>query len=262
MNTRLNFSSDGFGSLSPSKAQLVGLVACVALGLSACSTTSRQLPVSPSSVTITDAANGRQVPVALYGLGRGERPLAVISNGYGGNNTAYAFIAEALVRRGYLVAAVQQDLPSDPPMPQGGENLAERRRPHWAVGVSAILAVQRTLRAQGAVSEAPMVLVGHSNGGDISMLLAQERPDAVRMVFSLDNRRMPLPRTARPRVCSLRSSDQPADRGVLPSPEEAAGLGIQITQAVDLQHNDMWDGAAPPQKAQMLEALGRCLAAS
>ena len=43
-------------------------------------------------------------------------PIAFISNGNTVKNTEYSFLANALAARGYLVASVQQDLPTDPPL--------------------------------------------------------------------------------------------------------------------------------------------------
>src|SRR5271163_1647507 len=43
-------------------------------------------------------------------------PVAIISNGNTVRNTEYSFLANVLAARGYLVASIQQDLPSDPPL--------------------------------------------------------------------------------------------------------------------------------------------------
>jgi hypothetical protein len=84
------------------------------------------------------------------------------------------------------------------------------------------------------------------------MLLAHEYPELVDKVISLDNRRMPLPRTRKPRVYSLRSGDQPADKGVLPDAAEQAALGIRIVKLPAIRHDDMLDGeATEAQKQEM-----------
>jgi hypothetical protein len=87
------------------------------------------------------------------------------------------------------------------------------------------------------------------------MLFAREHPDLVRIVISLDNRRMPFPRTARPRVFSIRSSDQAADDGVIPKLEEQAALGMEVVKLQATIHNDMWDGGTEAQKAEMLRLI-------
>ena len=43
-------------------------------------------------------------------------PVAIISNGNTVKNTEYSFLANVLATRGYLVASIQQDLPTDPPL--------------------------------------------------------------------------------------------------------------------------------------------------
>ena len=71
---------------------------------------------------------------------------------------------------------------------------------------------------------------------------------------------MPLPRAARPRVLSLRSSDQVADPGVLPTPAEQAQFGSMIIQLQNTRHNDMQDGAIKAQQQEMSAAIVRFLA--
>ncbi len=46
-------------------------------------------------------------------------PVAIISNGNTIKNTEYSFLANVFAARGYLVASIQQDIPSDPPGDQG-----------------------------------------------------------------------------------------------------------------------------------------------
>jgi pimeloyl-ACP methyl ester carboxylesterase len=215
---------------------------------------------SPLEVTLMDAARKRPVPILLYGtLGGGRKPLAIISHGYGAHNGAYSFLANALVARGYLVASIEHlERPGDPPMVNIG-NLAMLRRPVWQIGADSIGFVIMEMARRGlADTSGGAVVIGHSNGGDMTMLFATQHPEQVRVALSLDNRRMPLPRLRRPKICSLRSSDQVADAGVLPSPAEQAALGMSIVAAA-VKHDDMWDGAATEQRATMLKAVDGCL---
>jgi predicted dienelactone hydrolase len=215
-------------------------------------------PLPPQDLHLIDSRRARAVPIALYGVAPGRpRPLALISHGYGGTNRAYSFIAEALVERGYVVASVQHELEGDPPMPTVGDP-AVVRRPWWERGSANLLFAIAELRARGLADRRPVLLVGHSNGGDSSMLFAARHGAMVRAVFTLDNRRMRMPRTARPRICSARSSDQPADPGVLPTEAERKRYRMTIG-TVPVTHNDMWDGAAPAQLRAMLGLLWRCL---
>ncbi|HEX8240336.1 MAG TPA: alpha/beta hydrolase [Allosphingosinicella sp.] len=212
----------------------------------------------PQELELIDASRGRTVPVAVYGATPGRpRPLALISHGYGGNNRAYSFIAQALVERGYVVASVQHELAGDPAMPTQGDP-AVVRRPFWNQGSANLLHALREMRARRLADRRPVLLIGHSNGGDSSILFAAQHKAMVRAVFTLDNRRMKMPRTARPRICSVRSSDQPADPGVIPAAAEQRRYRMVIG-SVPVIHNDMWDGATPAQKQAMLGWLWRCL---
>lgn len=239
---------------------LLGVLSVVMAGC-APGTAVEQVPLAPSaqSVILADPVRSRAIPVHLYGAGdRRPRPLALLSHGYGGRNTDYEFLASHLAQRGYLVASVQQQLATDPPLPSAGEPRIVRR-PSWEQGVVNLLFVRRWLIDRGMATEHPVLLVGHSHGGDTSMLFAELHPDLTRTVYSLDSRRQPFPRRSSPRICSVRSSDHEADPGVIPPLAEQQALGMLIVQADQLPHNDMWDGATPEQRVQMIAALDLCL---
>jgi len=82
-------------------------------------------------------------------------------------------------------------------------------------------------------------------------LFAHLHPEMVSKIISLDNRRMPLPRTSKPRIYSLRSSDQPADPGVLPTAEEQEQFGIKIIKLPGTPHNNMADNANQVQRSEI-----------
>lgn len=212
--------------------------------------------VRVDSARYVDARRHRPVPVVTYapaaGAGRGGRlKVALLNHGYGGHNTDYSFLARNLVAHGYFVASLQHELPGDAPIATTG-NLAETRRPNWEQGVqSMVFVLQELRRAHPEFNYRRTLLVGHSNGGDMVMLCAQEHPDLAWCVISLDNRRMPLPRTRHPRLLSLRSSDQRADLGVLPTLVEQTKYQIRIAQLPVTRHNDMWDGATAEQKQEI-----------
>lgn len=209
-----------------------------------------------------DQARQRQVPVAIYtpvDRPRDRLKLAIISHGYGSRNTDYGFIARHLAAHGFYVASVQHEVEGDAPLPTTGRPY-DVRMPSWQQGVDNVLFVIGQLRkVEPALDFDRLLLVGHSHGGDISMLFAREHPSLVSHVISLDNRRMPLPRADRPRVLTLRSSDQPADDGVLPTSAEQARFGTTIVTLPATIHNDMWDGATGAQKAEMLGHIDRFL---
>jgi pimeloyl-ACP methyl ester carboxylesterase len=212
---------------------------------------------------VVDAARHRPIPLVTYtlaGAAAPRRKVALLNHGYGGTNADYSFVAKNLVAHGYYVVSLQQDLPTDAPMPTTGTP-AVVRRPYWARGVQNMLFVLQELRrTQPALDYRHLLLMGHSNGGDMVMLFAQQHPRLVERVISLDNRRMPLPRARRPRVLSLRSSDQPADAGVLPTLAEQARFGISIAPLPATRHNAMWDGATPAQQQEINELISKFLA--
>lgn len=219
------------------------------------------ISAAPEQAVLHDAARNRDVPVLLYSDARARSPLplAVLSHGYGVDADEYRIIAGEMVRRGYLVASIRHlELPGDPPMVNAGD-LARLRRPVWQVGADTIVFVIRELQRRGRADTRRVVAVGHSNGGDMTMLLATTRPELLERAISLDNRRMPVPRTRSPAICTIRSADQVADPDVLPSPEDARRFRITVIPT-RVRHNDMGDAADAVGRAELLAALGRCLA--
>jgi len=213
---------------------------------------------------VVDAARHRAIPLVTYTLAsaapKTKFKVALLNHGYGSVNTAYSFVAKNLVAHGYYVVSIQQDLPTDAPMPTTGIP-AVVRRPYWERGVQNMqFVLQELKRTQPALDYRHLLLMGHSNGGDMAALFAQKYPEQVDRLVSFDNRRMPLPRARRPRVLSLRSSDQPADAGVLPSSAEQAKFGMTIVQLPTTSHNDMWDGATAAQQQEMNKLISNFLA--
>jgi hypothetical protein len=96
-----------------------------------------------------------------------------------------------------------------------------------------------------------VTLIGHSNGGDMSILFAHKYPTLINKVISLDNRRMLFPLTKQPQIYSLRSSDQPADEGVLPTLENQNKYKITIVKLLNTIHNDMDDNANAKQRKEI-----------
>lgn len=203
------------------------------------------LPPLESSITLHDSARERDVPLELYFPATSTPcsaaqpcPVAFLSPGYGLPHTAYSFIAATLNDLGYLVVAIRNQLPSDPPIPAGG-NPRETRAPFWAQGAQNIrFARSELVRLHPQWDWQHLVLIGHSNGGDISAWLAQESPELTAALITLDHRRMPLPRDGATKVLSIRAGDFPADEGVLPE------SGACIVTLADARHNDMHDGGS------------------
>ena len=260
--------ADIYGVKSHPIITLTLLFSNCAVGSQTAAPTVQNTPTAPAKMVterwaLFDSARQRAIPVVLYlpaHLDAAARlKPAILSHGYGGHNTDYSFIAQTLVAHGYMVASIQHELRSDAPMPTVGD-VRTTRQPFWERGVQNILYVRQALqRKYPGVELDELLLVGHSKGGDTAMLFAEEHPALVARVVSLDNCRMPFPRAARPQVLSLRSSDQVADSGVLPTPAEQARFGTTIVQLKNTSHNDMWDGATPAQKQEMSAAIARFL---
>lgn len=214
------------------------------------------------NLNLFDKIRNRSVPVVLYSSAPESRKskapkpkLAIISHGYGMKNTEYSFIADTLVAHGYFVASIQHELPTDAPMPTTGKP-AEVRRPNWERGVQNIIFVIEELkRTRPELDFKNLLLVGHSNGGDMTMLFAEHYPKRARKIISLDNRRMPLPRVRHPQILTIRSSDQQADAGVLPTLAEQKKFDIKIVKLESTIHNDMWDGGSDEQKREISQII-------
>ncbi len=199
------------------------------------------------SLTLFDTARNRLIPVALYLPKTSNKirhqKLVIFSHGYGANepgaNRAYTYLTEMLAAQGCFVASIQHELPTDSLLAMSGD-FRVTRRPNWERGAQNIKFVLYRLKTlHPELDYRHLILSGHSNGGDMSMLFAQLYPDLVGKVISLDNKRMPFPRAARPRVYSLRADDDPADPGVLPTPYEQKKYGIKIIYLKGIKHGDM-----------------------
>src|SRR5581483_12388927 len=119
-------------------------------------------------------------------------PIAIISNGNTVKNTEYSFLANVLAARGYLVASIQQDLPSDPPLVTKVGLPYVGRLDVYKRGEANILFVLGQLKKiQPNADYSHLTLLGHSNGGDIAMFCAKEHPEMVSKVITLDNLRVP-----------------------------------------------------------------------
>jgi len=238
--------------------KLVFLAICTVLA----SCASTKFPESPhqSSLRLFDASRQRPVPVDLYGPIGASRctsthpcPVAIISSGYGISSKGYTFISSALSELGYLAVAVQHELPSDTPLATQG-NLFAGRTPNWQRGAENLRFVRNAMRrSHPGFDWAHPVLIGHSNGGDISSWLVRESPMFASSVITLDNRRVPLPRGASsPRVLSIRASDFQADAGVLPTAEELMASNSCVVKISHARHNDMHDGGPTDLKSTIV----------
>jgi predicted peptidase len=211
------------------------------------------------SINLFDKSRNRNIPVALYLPKTTEKienqKVVILSHCYNqnklGTNKYYSFLTENLASKGYFVISIQNELPTDELLPTTGD-LKVLRKPIWERGCENIMfTINEFKKTNPELDYKNLILIGHSNGGDITMLFAQKFPNLVDKIISLDNRRVEFPKTSQPKIYSLRSSDQIADEGVLPTIEEQEKFKIKIVKLKNTIHNDMMDSATKKQKAEM-----------
>ena len=240
-----------------SRSTIAALLLSVCIGADLLCAPARATTNSGTSIELFNPHASRRIPLRLYHPGS-RRPLAVLLPGVGAQPGDYSFLAKYLARRGFAVAEVRLELPGDSPIAAGG-NIAALRAPELRSGVNTVrYTIGQLDRLRYASATRPVVLVGHSNGGDVAMLFGSQYPAQVGVIFSLDNLRVAIPRTSRPHICSLRSSDQEPDKGVVPDAEQRRRFNVHI-QATKIRHDQMWNGATIAQRSLMLTALSRCL---
>lgn len=216
--------------------RLVALIGIICLGWQVAYAVEGE--ISPEQLTLFDANRERSIPVLIYKPLKptaDHKPVVIISHGYTIKNSEYSFLANPLSDMGYVVVSIQHDLESDPARPKTG-TLVERRKPFWERGVHNIMYVISELRKmQTNLDLSKVILIGHSDGGDISMLFATTYPQLTAKVISLDSLRVPFPTKDSIPMLSLRANDTNADDGVLPK------SGVNIIKLKNARHIDMCD---------------------
>lgn len=230
----------------------------------------RKWAIRHETLELFDATRQRPVSVDLavrrdYEMrannGLWKLPVAMISNGNTVKNTEYTFLANILAARGYLVASVQQDLPTDPPlMTKVGQPYVGRREVYLRGETNILFVLNNLQKRQPNADYNHLTLVGHSNGGDVSMYLAKQHPEIVSKVITLDNLRVPFVLHEGMKILSFRSTDPnfKADPGVLPPPEQIKASSIDIVD-IGAQHNDMSDRGPDLVKKKIRATLDRFL---
>jgi hypothetical protein len=188
-------------------------------------------------------------------------PVAIINHGNTVKFTEYSFLANLFAARGYMVVSIQHDLATDAPLVTRVGELYVGRLPNYHRGVANIrFAIDELKKVQPNADYDRLTMVGHSNGGDISMYFAKMYPDQIKKVVTLDNLRVPFMTDGRFKIISFRSKDPifKPDPGVIPSEEICEKAGITIVRT-SFQHNDMRDTGSDEAKATIQQMLDKML---
>jgi len=152
-------------------------------------------------------------------------PVAILNHGNTVRFTEYSFLANVFAARGYMAVSIQQ---------------------------------LRTIQPHSDYDH--LTMVGHSNGGDISMYFARIHPDQVKKVVTLDNLRVPFMTDGKFKILSFRSRDPvfKADAGVVPDDGTCDKVGITVIRT-SFQHTDMSDRGPDDVKSSIQTVLDKFL---
>jgi hypothetical protein len=248
----------------------IAIVVCVCAAVGGVYFAASKWAIRHDTLNLFDTARQRPISVDLavrrdYAMkaedGYWKLPVAIISNGNTVKNTEYSFLANVLAARGYLVASIQQDLPTDPPlMTVVGQPYVGRREVYERGEANIDFVVKQLRKIQPNADYDHLTLVGHSNGGDISMYYAKHHPDEVSKVITLDNLRVPFVLSDKMKILSFRSKDPnfQTDPGVLPTAAQALKDGIDIIKT-GAQHTDLSDRGPDSVKEKIQATLDHFL---
>ena len=188
-------------------------------------------------------------------------PVAILNHGNTVKFTEYSFLANLFAARGYMVASIQHDLATDAPLVTKVGELYVGRLPQYHRGVANIrFAIDELKKIQPNADYDHLTMIGHSNGGDISMYFAKLYPDQIKKVVTLDNLRVPFLTDGRFKIISFRSKDPvfKPDPGVVPSDDICKKAGITVVRT-SFQHNDMRDTGSDEAKTAIQDMLDKML---
>ncbi|CAA7196343.1 alpha/beta hydrolase [Chryseobacterium potabilaquae] len=229
-----------------------------------CSSTKKEIAqrtnfaqVNEYDVALFDNSRNRSVPITIYDNNHSNqgKKIVIFNHGYGfnkgGDYKIYSKLCKFLAENEYFVISIQHELATDDLLSMKGD-LYKTRMPNWEKGeLNISFVIDESRKKYPDLDWKNITLVGHSNGGDMVMLFVKDHSDLINNVVSLDHRRFPIPRTAKPRILSLRGSDYPADPGVVPTPEEQTKYGIKIIYLKDIRHTDMDDKGTKEQSDEI-----------
>ena len=201
-----------------------------------------------------DGARNRVIPITVYQPQKVNLKTKVIifSHGYDGNknsksNQTYAYLTRFLSQKGFYVISIQHELSNDSLLAMEGDFM-QTRMPNWEGGVSNIyFTIQEFKKLKPQLDWDKLILIGHSNGGDMTMLFATKYPQLINKAISMDHRRMIMPRTETPRLYTLRGCDYDADAKVLPTEEEQEQFHMKVVKLDGITHSNMGENGTEEQ---------------
>jgi pimeloyl-ACP methyl ester carboxylesterase len=188
-------------------------------------------------------------------------PVAILNHGNTVKFTEYSFLANVFAARGYLVVSIQHDLATDAPMVTKVGEIYVGRLPQYQRGVDNIrFAIDEMKQVQPNADYDHLTMVGHSNGGDITMYFARMYPNEIKKVVTLDNLRVPFMTDGKFKILSFRSKDPvfKPDPGVVPDEAICEKSGITIVQTA-YQHTWMSDRGPDEVKSSIQGQLDKFL---
>jgi pimeloyl-ACP methyl ester carboxylesterase len=188
-------------------------------------------------------------------------PVVILSHGNTVRFTEYSFLANILAARGYLVLSIQHETVNDGPLVTKAGEPYVGRQPVYERGVANILfAIDKLKPIEAAADYDHLTLIGHSNGGDISMYFAKLHPELVKEIVTLDSLRVPFITDGKFRILSFRSKDPnfEPDPGVVPDAEACEKSGIKVVQT-EFRHADLSDRGPERAKTMVVAMLDKFL---
>ena len=188
-------------------------------------------------------------------------PVVILSHGNTVKFTEYSFLANVFAARGYMVVSIQHDLETDEPMvTKVGEPYVGRGMQYNRGIANIMFAIDELKKLQPNSDYRHLTMVGHSNGGDISMYFAKRYPEMIKKVVTLDNLRVPFMTDGKFKILSFRSRDPvfKPDPGVVPDDEICQKAGITVIRTA-YQHNELSDRGSDEVKASIQAMLDKFL---
>jgi hypothetical protein len=144
----------------------------------------------------------------------------------------------------------------EPMVTKVGEEYVGRRMQYNRGIANIMFAIDELKKVQPNADYKHLTMIGHSNGGDISMYFAKRHPDMIKKVVTLDNLRVPFVTDGKFKILSFRSEDPvfKTDPGVVPDDDICAKAGITVVKT-GYQHTDMSDRGPDEVKSKIASIL-------